>query len=114
MRPRTELVLGTGILLVLGTIVSALGSRRLRTTSDDPRRSTYLAGPSGARGFADALERLGVRVTRYRRPSETLDTRELPKGRRLVAVLGPSLPLKPDEARHLAELPVDLLLAGAR
>jgi hypothetical protein len=110
MRPRTELAAAVGLLLVLGIGAAALGSRRARTTDLDPRRSTYLAGPSGARAFAEALGRLDVRVYRSRRPIESLDTL---KGRAtLVTVLGPSLPLTAVDGRRLAELPVDLLLAG--
>jgi hypothetical protein len=35
---------------------------------DDPRLSTYLAGPNGAKGLAAALERLHLTVERRRRP----------------------------------------------
>jgi hypothetical protein len=52
-------------------------------------------------------------VERYRHPSETLDTLARKRSRTLVAVLGPSLPLEPVEARFLAAAPFDVLLAGS-
>jgi hypothetical protein len=113
MRPRAELALGSALLVALGVGVAALGNQRAGTTDDDPRRSTYLAGPSGAQGFAEALARLGTRVERHRHPTEGLDTVASKRGRTLVAVLGPSLPLGPDEARFLAGAPFDVLLAGS-
>ncbi len=112
MRPRAELAIATALLIVLGVGVAALGNRRAGSTDEDPRRSTYLAGPSGAQGFAEALTRLGIRVERYRHPSETLDTLARKPSRTLVAVLGPSLPLEPAEARFLSGAPFDVLLAG--
>jgi len=113
MRPRVELAIASGLLVVLGAGVAALGNRRAGTRDEDPRRSTYLAGPSGAQGLAEALARLGIRVERYRHPSETLDTLARKRSRTLVAVLGPSLPLGPVEARFLAGAPFDVLLAGS-
>lgn len=109
MRPRAELALGAGILLVLGVGAAALGSRRARVTDADPRRSSYLAGPSGARAFAEALERLGVRVVRHRRAVEAL--RQTRPGT-VVAVLGPIQRLTPLEGARLAGSRADLLLAG--
>ena len=111
MRPRAELALGGGILLALGVGAAALGSRQARIGDSDPRRSTYLSGPSGARGFAEALEILGVRVVRHRRTADWLRTTAAEPGT-VVAVLGPSAPLSPAEGARLAELRADLLLAG--
>lgn len=109
MRPRLELGLAAGILLALGVGAVALGTRRARNADVDPRRSTYLAGPSGTRAWADALGRLGVRVERYRRPSLTLPA----LGRDAVfAVVGPARRLDAPEGAHLAGLGGDLLLAG--
>lgn len=113
MRPRAEVAIGAGILVVLGIGAAALGGRRARVTDTDPRRSSYLSGPSGARGFADALELIGVRVTRHRRAVESLDT-VAGRDSTLVAVLGPSTRLTPLEGAQLAELPAHLLLAGER
>ncbi len=112
MRPRTELAAAVGLLVILGIGAAALGSRRARTTDIDQRRSTFLVGPSGARAFAEALERLGVRVYRSRRPNDSLDS--LTGRGSLVAVLGPTVPMSAVEGVQLAELPADLLLAGSR
>ena len=48
MRPRTELGLSAGLLLGLGLIVVAVGSRPDRKSNE--RSSTYLTGPGGASG----------------------------------------------------------------
>ena len=111
MRPRTELAVGAILLLVLGIGAAALGSRRARLTDSDPRRSTYLAGPLGASGYAEALSRLGVTVVRHRRQVTGLDTLAGPRA--LVAFLGPTRYLTALEGVALAREPVDLLLAGA-
>jgi hypothetical protein len=111
MRPRAELALGAAILLVLGVGAAALGSRQARVADADPRRSTYLSGPNGARAFAEALEALGVRAIRHRRAAEGLrDAAEEPGT--VVAVLGPSVRLTASEGARLAALPADLVLAG--
>jgi hypothetical protein len=51
------------VLVALWGALSAPGSDR-----DDRRLSTYLAGPSGAKGLAQTLRRLGVTVEQRRRP----------------------------------------------
>lgn len=109
MRPRTELGLSAGLLLGLGLIVVAVGSRPDRKS--DERRSTYLTGPGGASAFAEAAARLGVEVERYRRPTATLAPPDS-ASRTVIAVLGPQMSLTPADARHLVRLPADLLLAG--
>lgn len=110
MRPRTELGLSAGLLLGLGLIVVAVGSSRNRPSSSEPR-STYRTGPGGASAFAEAAIRLGVEVERYRRPLTTLRLTDT-TARAVVAVLGPETPLTAGDARHLLQLPSDLLLAG--
>jgi len=35
---------------------------------EDPRLSTYLAGPHGAKGLAQTLRRLGMTVEQWRHP----------------------------------------------
>lgn len=112
MRPRTELALSAGVLLVLGVVVVALGSRRGRATADESPRSTYLTGPGGASAFAEASARLGLGVERYRRPTATLELPDSLRRETVVAVLGPGTPLTAAEARHLLLLQADLLLAG--
>jgi hypothetical protein len=111
MRPRTELGLSAGLLLVLGLLAVAAGSRRDRSADREAGRSTYLTGPAGGSAFAEAAAGLGVKVERYRRPTATLAPPDsVPT---VVAVLGPRSALTPADARHLLELPVDLLLAGS-
>jgi hypothetical protein len=111
MHPRAELALGGALLVVLGIGAAALGGRRARVTDTDQRRSTYLAGPGGARAFADALEGLGVEVVRHRRGVEWLDSLAGEPGT-VVVVLEPTQRLSPAEGRDLAALSRDLLLAG--
>lgn len=110
MRPRTELGVSAGLLLGLGLIVVAVGSRPDRD-SDESARSTYLTGPGGASAFAEAAARLGVAVERYRRPTVTLAAPDS-GARAVIAVIGPQVPLTPADARYLLRLPTDLLLAG--
>ncbi|MBA3316563.1 MAG: hypothetical protein H0T50_00530 [Gemmatimonadales bacterium] len=112
MRPRTELGLAAGLLLVLGVIAVVLGSRRPRAAPRDSPRSTYLTGPGGASAFAEAASRLGVEVERFRKPMATLAVSDSGGRSDVVAVLGPSVPITAVEARSLLSLPVDLLLAG--
>ena len=110
MRPRPELALGALLLVLLGMGAALLGSRQARTIDTDTRRSTYLAGPGGARGFAESLERLGVTVVRHRRGIEWIDSlagQDAP-----AIVLQPSRSLSAEEGRRIAELRRDLLLAG--
>jgi hypothetical protein len=111
MRPGTELAIGAGVVVVLGVAAAALGGRQARVGDSDQRRSTYLVGPSGASGYAEALVRLGVRVERYRRPIGSFDTAASQKGS-VVSFLGSTAPLTPGEGAAIARLPTDLLLAG--
>jgi hypothetical protein len=71
MRLRSELALGVAVLLVLAVLAAGLGQRS-NALLPDFRRSTYLAGPHGARAVADGLRRLGVQVKQYRRRSREL------------------------------------------
>ena len=65
-RGERAVVIGGVSVLVLAALwgaMSAPGSDR-----DDRRLSTYLTGPSGAKGLAQTLRRLGVTVEQRRRP----------------------------------------------
>jgi hypothetical protein len=118
MRPRLELGVALALVAVLGGIAVALGARE-RPVADDPRRSTFVAGPQGASGYAEALERLGVGVERL-----TERIADSPRGAGagaardstvLLAVLGPSDALDGTDAEALvrfSERGGDLLLAG--
>jgi hypothetical protein len=110
MRQRTELAFAAGLVLVLGVSAGVVGLQKARLTDTDPRRSTFLAGPSGARGFADALERLGVQVQPFRRAVALYDT--VATGRTLTAFLDPTNPLDSREGLLVASLRTDLLVAG--
>ncbi|HWB42842.1 MAG TPA: DUF4350 domain-containing protein [Gemmatimonadales bacterium] len=112
MRPRTELGLAAGLLLGLGVLAVALGSRRARAAPNESPRSTYLTTPGGASAFAEAAARLGVEVDRFRRPTAALAAPDSARRGSVIALLGPSTPLTAGEAGHLLGLPVDLLLAG--
>lgn len=110
MHPRTELALGTALVVALAMAAGVVGRRGARLTDADDRRSTFLMGPAGAGGYAEALERLGVRVVQFRRPLVALDSLASP--RTLVAILGPTRDLSPREGAAVGGLPTDLLLAG--
>lgn len=117
MRPRTELAIGLTALAVLAALIGVLDRQQKRAPSEDPRRSTFLTGPHGARALADALERLHVRVRRYRRPASELATYEPDSTARLLAILDPSTPIRPAEIEHYLDYSAsvggpDLLLAG--
>jgi hypothetical protein len=112
VRPRVELAAGVAVLAALAIGVAALGTRGRREPDLDRRRSTFLTGPEGAKGFADALERLGVEVERFRRrPAALADS----GGERTVlALLGPADPPDFLDATAIVSFAGrnDLLLAG--
>ncbi len=117
MRPRTEALLGLGALAMLVALAAALGQRENRAGEGDPRPSTLLAGPRGARGLADALQRLGITVLRFRRGLQALPRDSTGSGRTVLALLEPSMPLSGGEAATIRDWAEgkdggDLLLAG--
>jgi hypothetical protein len=117
MRPRTEVALGLAVVLLLALLAGALARERSRPVDEDPRRSSYLTGPRGARGLSEALVRLGILVRRFRQRPRALETMPGDSGRRVLAVLDPMTPLSAAEGqRYLAfnASPAggDLLLAG--
>ncbi len=116
MRPQIELAAGFTVLTLLALGAAALGARGHVDTDLDQRRSTFLTGPDGAQGYAEALERLGVRVDQFRRrPAQlrAVDTRGDPT---VFAILGPAD--RPDLLDAMAFVAIagrnDLLLAGPR
>jgi len=116
MRPRTEVAIGLAALAVLVALGAALGERENRPEQQDPRASSYLPGPRGARGLAEGLSRTGVRVERFRRSLRQLN----PTGdsaRTVFALLDPLAGFASAEVREILawhESPGggDLLLAG--
>jgi uncharacterized protein DUF4350 len=111
MRQRTELAFGAGVVFLLAVTAGLIGVQRARLSDTDPRRSIFLAGPSGARGFAEALGRLGVAVEPFRRPLGALDSAAAGT---LTAFLDPSVALSPREGQMVAGVGSDLLVAGVR
>ena len=116
MRPRLELAIAVGALLVLAIGAALLGSRGRPVENADPRRSTFVTSPGGARALAEALTLLHVDVVRLRRrlDSAELRPRAVPGGS-VLAYLAPAAPLTGFDARQLAgrvRAGGDLLLAG--
>jgi hypothetical protein len=117
MRPRTEVAIGLGALIVLVGLGAALGQRENRPEQQDPRASSFLPGPRGARGLAEALTRLGVRVERYRRSARQLRVSREGAGRSVLVLLDPVVRLSPGEVGEIlawqdSSWGGDLLLAG--
>ncbi|MGE5925934.1 MAG: DUF4350 domain-containing protein [Gemmatimonadota bacterium] len=115
MRPRTELAVAVGVVTTLGLIVTALGSRGARPEDEDLRRSTYLAGPFGARGYAEAAERLGIRVSRHRGRTRELAAVGVAERGVVYAVLDPVAALSPLDGLELTSVVAaggSLILAG--
>jgi hypothetical protein len=115
MRPKVRILLAVGLLAILGYIAGAVGSRENRRPSFDPRRSTQLTGPYGAKAYAEALGRLHVKVDRYRQRTAQLGTLRTDDGSVVFAVLDPPGLLDGAQAEDLvsfSEEQGDLLLAG--
>jgi hypothetical protein len=115
MRPRTELALAIGIVSILGIVVTAIGSRGARPEDEDVRRSTYLAGPFGARGFAEAAERMGIEVVRQRSRLRDLTSTAAAGPGTMYVVLDPSAALSPLDGLELTRVAAQgasLLLVG--
>lgn len=109
------------LLALLGAVVVAAGliGRRARPVQEvDFRASTLVSGPEGARGLAEGLERLGLRVRRWRVRPQFLGQDSATAMREAFVVLGPSDYLSPPSRQILLGLtepgpnPVDLVLAG--
>ena len=104
MRPRDQALTLLGGFTALAVLITVLAPHRV-STSGEPR-STYLPGPDGARGLADALGLIRVPVYRYRRTTRQLgalvpfagDTSRAP----LIAFLAPSVPLTSGEGSDLS------------
>ncbi|MEO6067376.1 MAG: DUF4350 domain-containing protein [Gemmatimonadales bacterium] len=99
MRPRAELAVALGLLLALGAFVAVDAWRTGDGDRLDLRRTTYRSTPTGARGWTEALERLGVSIDRLRRPSIMLE-KVVPEDE-LLAYLDPTFPLDLLDATHL-------------
>jgi uncharacterized protein DUF4350 len=90
-RGERAVVVGAIVALVLAALAGMLSAPA--RGSDDPRLSTYLAGPNGAKGLAQALARLHVIVEQRRRPYFDLASdRGVPAASVLLAFLDISEP----------------------
>jgi hypothetical protein len=115
MSPRAKLGLALGAFALLVIAAAVAGLQSGPVTSDDPRRSTFLTGPSGSQGLTDALSRLGVRVTRLKRNPAWIAPDSLASEGSLLAILGPTDALGEGEGIAIATQAggaTDLLLAG--
>lgn len=118
MRPRVRLALAWGGLALLVILAFGLGRARRPAELGDRRASTFLTGPAGVRGLADALERLDVRVERWRGRIREFVAQPPRSGRFALALLDPGSGLESSEVAALAEwhrsgTGGDLILAGA-
>jgi len=67
-RGERAVVIGAVVALALAALAGILSAPSPSSGLEDRRLSTYVAGPYGAKGLAQVLERLGVLVERRRRP----------------------------------------------
>ena len=98
-RSEQALVIGAIGAVVLAAVAGVLTAPT--RDLEDPRLSTYLAGPHGAKGLAQTLRRLGMTVEQRRHPYFDLagDSAQPP---RREAVLLAFLDIDPPTARELA------------
>ena len=89
--------------MVVMALGSLLGSRKNTVAQEDRRPSAYLAGPYGARGLAEGLERLGIKVHRFRHSLRQLRTETADSVPVAFVLLDPSEPLRAVEAEQLQE-----------
>lgn len=114
MGPRTRVILALLLFLVVAVAVLGLNARAGADSNLPLPPSTYLSGPEGASGLAEALERMGVRVDRWRRSYRMLGGIDTLSPAPLFVVLGP-LGLDPTEAQALRDRARDrgpVLVAG--
>lgn len=107
MRARTELAIALGASAAL--IVIAFAAGRGARAGDDPdtRASSFVAGREGVRALADAAERLGVPVERFReRPQRYAERRQQARSPRpeTFVVLAPSRAVSAAERSAIVRL----------
>jgi uncharacterized protein DUF4350 len=98
---RTTTLVAAGLFLLLALAVAAVATRGGADENVPTPPSTYLPSPGGASGLAEALQRMGVKVERWRRSYRTLDEADSAGTAPLFVVLGPRAPLTPSEVRQL-------------
>ncbi len=108
------LIVVVSLAIVLAGVVGKAGSPGAALR--DPRRSVLLAGPSGAKGLADALSKLGVTVERRRWPLFELEELESDSnGSALLVLLDVSRPptgVERGSVRDFVARGNNVLLAG--
>ncbi|MBK8057234.1 MAG: hypothetical protein IPK33_04930 [Gemmatimonadetes bacterium] len=119
MRARTEVVIALGAAAALIVLAFATGSRLRGGDDPDMRPSSFGAGRQGVRALADAAERLGVTVERWReRPQRFAERTSKARPARLrFAVLSPGQDVTAAERAEVVRLALqrpgaDLILAG--
>jgi len=118
MPQRRRLVLVLGVLGLLALLAQQLGRRNRPAEEVDRRVSTLLTGPDGARGLADALERLGIDVRRWRQRPQFLTRDTAAMGHEAFVILDPAYSLSVPSMQALLQLGdstfprMDLVLAG--
>jgi hypothetical protein len=118
MPPRHKLGLALGVLALLALLAQQAGRRSRPADEVDRRLSTLLTGPDGARGLADALERLGLEVRRWRQRPQFLSRDPGSTGREAFVVLDPAYALSVPSMQALLGSDdstlrrMDLVLAG--
>ena len=116
MRPRTEALLGVGVLTLLASAATLVGRTfgpgAVTVNSGVP--STFRTDPGGARGLLEAVQRLGIDVLRFReRPNQLTALHDRP--RQIFVVLGPKAPISAPDIPIVLKFhkTSDLLLAGS-
>lgn len=104
MALRRDLLVATGAACALMVVAFATGRAGRATDDPDPRATSFGAGREGTRALADAAERLGVEVVRWRRRPQALDSAWAGREATL-AVLAPSTPLTLAERDVLVRWP---------
>jgi len=99
-RSEQALVIGAIGAVVLAAVAGVLTAPT--RDLEDPRLSTYLAGPHGAKGLAQTLRRLGMTVEQRRHPYFDLAGDSAQPPPRREAVLLAFLDIDPPTARELA------------
>jgi hypothetical protein len=118
MQQRARLALTWGTLAALVVIAFLQGRAHRSPNQGDIRASTFLTGPDGARGLADALDRLHIRVERWRRRIREFTNQPTGSGHFAFVLIDPTKVLEPSEVEALAawngsDSGADLVLVGS-